>query len=201
MNIMKPKIQEIKYRVYDVNGRLKRKIQKSREKTDIENEDWLKGVSCFVINEKNEVLIERRVNKGLTPGRLDLCSGHIDNAELAIQAMIRELEEELGIKLNESVNVQKLSSHSAPLNFGSEEKRRNFFIDFFCLKRNNSRVIFHEEEVQAISWVPLEKCFELIKNGKTKFPPNYNYEEIFKEVREICFGNRNQKSDESKEID
>lgn len=201
MNIIKPKIQEIHYRVYDRNGMLKRELQKAREKTDIENDDWLKGVSCFVINENNEVLIERRVNKGLTPGKLDLCSGHIDNSEIAIQAMIRELKEELGIELDESVNVQKLNSPSAPLNFGSEEKKRNFFIDFFCLKRNNSKTDFQKEEIQEILWVPLEECFELIKNGKTKFPQNYNYEEIFKEVREICFGNKKKENDKCKEMD
>ena len=111
MNIVKPKVPEIVYKVYDRNGMLKREIDKAREKTEIANDDWLKGVSCFVVNENNEVLIERRVNKGLTPGKLDLCSGHIDNSELAIQAMIRELQEELGIKFDEAINVKKLKHH------------------------------------------------------------------------------------------
>ena len=201
MNIKVPRIQEIKYRVYDRNGMLKREIEKAREKIDIENDEWLKGVSCFVVNEENEVLIERRVNRGLTPGKLDLCSGHIDNSEVATQAMIRELNEELGIKLEESINVKKLTSSSASLNFGTPERKRNFFIDFFCLKRNNSKVIFQKEEIQEILWVPLEECFKLIKNGKTKFPSNYDYEQIFKEVIEICSRNKEQKKIKAIEID
>ena len=78
-------------------------IEKAEEKTLTENE-WLKGVTCFVINEKGEALIEVRANKGLTPGKKDLCSGHLDDRETETQAMIRELREELGIELEEAMN-------------------------------------------------------------------------------------------------
>ena len=178
----------VKYKVYDKNGDLKRIIDEKMEKEFITNEDWLKGVSCFVINEKNEVLIEKRSKKGLNPGKLDLCSGHRDNHETLTQAMIRELKEELGIEFNEAINVKKIKEKAAPLNLGSEEKNRNFFIDFFYLKRNNSKVSIQKKEVDYIFWVPMEKCFELIRTGKTKFPKNYNYEEIFQSIKENCFG-------------
>lgn len=195
MNIKKPQLHGIRYRVYDNQGMLKREIEKAKEKDDITNNDWLKGVSCFVINEKNEVLIEKRVGKGLNPGKLDLCSGHIDNNEISMQAMIRELKEELGIELSESINIKRVGSGSAPLNFGSEEKKKNFFIDFFCLKRNCSNVTIQEEEVERVIWIPLEECFELIRSGKTKFPKDYNYEKIFTEVKEICLNKRKEKND------
>ena len=55
----------------------KRTIDKTDEK-NLDESDWLKGVTCFVINEKGEVLIEVRANKGLTPGKNDLCSHHIE---------------------------------------------------------------------------------------------------------------------------
>ena len=116
------------YRVYDKSKQLKRKIAKNQEKT-LSEEDWLEGVTCFVINEKGEVLIEKRLNKGLTPGKLDLCSGHIDNDETQTQAMIRELKEELGIEIEESINVIKLEQNAAPLEFRSSNKKRNFFIE------------------------------------------------------------------------
>ena len=186
--IKRPRKPEEKYMVYDKTGKLKRLLKKSNEKTDISNEDWLNGVSCFVLNEKNEVLIEKRVGKGLTPGKLDLCSGHVNGAEISLVAMMRELREELGIGFEESLDTVKLTKTPAPLNFGSEEKNRNFFIDFFYLKRNNSKIKMQKKEVEDIMWVPLEECFELIRSGKTKFPNDYNYEEIFNRVREKCNG-------------
>ena len=147
------------YNVYNKDGELTRKIDK-RQELNISEDEWLKGVTCFVINEKGEVLIEKRVNKGLTPGKLDLCSGHVDGDETQTQAMIRELGEELGIKTEEAITE-------------------------YCLKRNSSYVIIQKEEIDKIVWLPLEETFELIKSGRTKFPKNYDYEEVFEKVRNI----------------
>ena len=98
-NLRNPRVLGTQYRVYDKDGKYKRTIDKTDEK-NLDESDWLKGVTCFVINEKGEVLIEVRANKGLTPGKNDLCSGHLDNDETETQAMIRELKEEAGDDLN-----------------------------------------------------------------------------------------------------
>ena len=177
------------YRVYDENGELKRIIEKAEEKTLTENE-WLKGVTCFVINEKGEALIEVRANKGLTPGKKDLCSGHLDDRETETQAMIRELREELGIELEEAMNVIKVTPQGVPLGFESKGKIKKFFITFYCLKRKNSKVEIQEEEIDKIVWLPLEEAFELIKSGRTKFPKNYDYSKIFEKVKEIYYGEK-----------
>ena len=158
--------------------------------------DKLKVYRVKVINEKGEALIEKRVNKGLTPGKLDLCSGHVDGEETQTQAMIRELKEELGIQLEEAVNVAKITPDAIPLQFESSGKIKNFFITFYCLKRNSSDVIYQESEIDKIVWLPLEETFELIKSGRTKFPKNYNYKEIFEKVRNIC--NNQEKGKERK---
>ncbi|MBQ2836079.1 MAG: NUDIX hydrolase [Clostridia bacterium] len=173
------------YKVYDRLKNLKRIIATNQEK-QLDEEEWLEGVSCFVINEKGEVLIEKRVSKGLTPGKLDLCSGHIDNEETHTQAMIRELKEELGIEAEEAMNVIKLDKNAAPLEFVSANKKRNFFITFYCLKRVTSEVKIQEEEIEKIVWLPLEETFVLINSGRTKFPTSYDYEPIFQKVRDIC---------------
>lgn len=178
-------MKTIQYKVYDKEGKLRKLINTNKEK-QLNDDEWLNGVTCFVINEKGEALIEKRVNKGLTPGKLDLCSGHVDGEETQTQAMIRELKEELGIQLEEAVNVAKITPDAIPLQFESSGKIKNFFITFYCLKRNSSDVIYQESEIDKIVWLPLEETFELIKSGRTKFPKNYNYKEIFEKVRNIC---------------
>ena len=81
------------YKVYDANKRFVREI---KEKNELEEDGFLKGVTCFVINEKGEVLIEKRSKKSkLMPHQLDLCSGHVNDEETYTQAMIREYIEEL----------------------------------------------------------------------------------------------------------
>lgn len=177
------------YRVYDRDGNFKRIIEKEKE-SQLGDDEWLKGVTCFVINEKGEVLIEKRVDKGITPGQLDLCSGHVDGNEIPTQAMIRELKEELGIENQEGMNVIKLTQEELPLEFEGLGRTLNFFITPYCLKRNSSEVTIQEKEIEYISWVPQEKCFELIKANKMKFPSNYDYGDIFQKVRNICDGKK-----------
>ncbi len=177
-------MKTVQYKVYDKSGKLKKLINKNREK-ELNEKEWLNGVTCFVINEKGEALIEKRVNKGLTPGKLDLCSGHVDGEETQTQAMIRELKEELGIQLEEASDVIKITQESIPLRFESSGRNKNFFITFYCLKRNNSNIVFQKEEIDKIVWLPLEETFELIRSGRTKFPKSYNYEKIFEKVRNI----------------
>ena len=178
----------MEYKVYDKNGTFKKAINKTEEK-ELGAEDWLKGVTCFVINEKGEILIEIRANKGLTPRKLDLCSGHIDGEETPTQAMIRELGEELKIGIDEAMNVIKLSYEDVALKFDSSGIKKNFFITFYCLKRSSLKEIeIQKEEIDKIVWLPLEEAFALIKSGRTKFPTNYDYDEIFQEVRDVCNG-------------
>ena len=138
-------MKTIQYKVYDKEGKLRKLIDKNKEK-QLNDDEWLNGVTCFVINEKGEALIEKRVNKGLTPGKLDLCSGHVDGEETQTQAMIRELKEELGIQLEEAVNVAKITPDAIPLQLESSGKIKNFFITFYCLKTNRSDVIYQESE-------------------------------------------------------
>ena len=112
------------YKVYDENGNYLYDIDVKDEKK-LTNQ-YLKGVTCFVINEKREILLEKRANTELTPGKIDLVSGHMDKNEVGKQAIIRELWEEVGIAENESVNVKKIDTK--PLKFESKGKTRNFII-------------------------------------------------------------------------
>ena len=53
-NLRNPRVLGTQYRVYDKDGKYKRTIDKTDEK-NLDESDWLKGVTCFVINEKGEM--------------------------------------------------------------------------------------------------------------------------------------------------
>ena len=42
--------------------------------------------------------------------------------------------------------------------------------------------------MQNIEWVPYQECFELIRQGKTKFPYDKRYEKMFKKIEEYIKG-------------
>lgn len=184
------------YKVYDKTGKYLYNIDVNKEK-EIKDQ-YLHGVTCFVINEKDEVLMEVRANTELTPGKIDLVSGHVNGNEVGLAAMLRELEEEVGIKGVLGSDIKRVNELSKPLGFESKGKIRNFHIDFYCMQTKKHHFTIQPEEVASLKWVPMEKAFEMIKTGKTKFPKQdryVNYEKIFNNVRQICL-NRDKQRDE-----
>lgn len=184
------------YKVYDKTGKYLYDIDVNKEK-ELETQ-YLHGVTCFVINEKNEVLMEVRANTELTPGKIDLVSGHVNGNEVGLAAMLRELEEEVGIKGVMGCDIKRVNDLSKPLGFESKGKIRNFHIDFYCMQTKKHHFTVQPEEVASLKWVPMEKAFEMIKLGKTKFPKqegHVNYEKIFNNVRQICLNKDKQKDD------
>ena len=169
------------------------KIYQNRisQKSELSQSDYLGGVSCFVLDEKGNILIEKRGNTKITAGEIDLCSGHIDNNETPTQAMIREYVEELHKgdineqeqARNEAINnLKKLDE--LDLVFKNKGNERKFFIQFYVMKTELKKLTIQKEEISDIEWISMEKVFELIREGKTKFPYDKRYEKIFKQVRE-----------------
>lgn len=179
------------YKIYDKN-REGKKIYRGRTIKEANSEYYLGGVSCFVINEDGKILVEKRANTNITAGAYDLCSGHIDNNETPTQAMISEYVEELhkGTQeeqeraRNEAIqNLIKLDE--LDLVFKDKEKERKFFIQFYALKTKINKIIAQKEEVDSIQWIEKEEVFDMIRQGKTKFPYDKRYEKMFDKIKEI----------------
>ncbi len=63
---------------------------------------WHRAVHAWVFNAAGEVFLQKRSHlKDLAPGRWDSsCSGHLDSGEGYDGAVVRELAEELGLRLD-----------------------------------------------------------------------------------------------------
>lgn len=188
------------YKVYDKTGRYIRDIKIEDEK-NLEDE-YLYGVTCFVINEKNQVLMEERANTELTPGKIDLVSGHVNGNESGFEAILRELREEVGIYNVDYNQIGKLSVLSKPLGFESKGKIRNFLIDFYCVFIEQKQVTkIQQEEVKSYEWVPMDIAISKIVNGLTKFPKQekgkVDYKQVIKRLEEICLKRNVQKNQQN----
>lgn len=117
-----------------------------------------KVVQCYIINEENgEKYVyfqQRSFQKDNYPGFYDIaCAGHIDSGEEPVNSMIRELEEELGLKVFKSQLIysgRKL-----------ENKSHNNIIDdeiceLYVLKINHDDFSLGEE-VEDIVKAPLRE--------------------------------------------
>lgn len=156
----------------------------------------IRTVSCFVMDEDGNVLVERRGKSETEPGELDLVSGHIDNNETPTQAMIREYveelhngsEEEQKRARNEAIqNLKKLSELDLTF-INPEGKQDKYFIQFYVLQTKLKTETIKLEEVEKIEKIPLEKVFEWIRQGKINLQYDKRFEKIFQEVREYAQG-------------
>ena len=162
---------------FDENGNKTGTIIKGEKTTD-----YVKCCSCFVVNSKNQVLIEKRGKTVLDAGKLDLCSGHIRSNETSTQGMIRELIEELGITQEEAMELKRIGN--LKVDFNKVGGNFKCITDMFMLKRTSDTLKLQDEEVKGIEYYDLEEALELIRTGKTRLPYDETYENIFRKLKQ-----------------
>lgn len=190
------------YKTYE-KGKNDKKIYmySTTENLELTQNLYLNGVSCFIIDEKDRILIEKRANTKLTANEIDLCSGHTNNNETPTQAMIREYVEELHSGTEEEKQIARKEAikglkklEELDLVFRNKGKERKFFIQFYMLKTKMKQYTKQTEEVQNIEWIPYQECFDLIRQGKTKFPYDNRYEKMFMDIEEYIKGKKKEKN-------
>lgn len=180
------------YKLYE-KGKNNKKIYKGSIVPEMENTTchYLGGVSVFIMDEDGNICVEKRADTKLQPGRLDLVSGHIDNNETPMQAMIREYVEELHEgdeqerenDRNEAIeNLKKLDELDLIIKSGGDKR---FFVQFYFMKIKEKKFTMRPQEVKSIEWVPMEEVFKKIRQGETRFPYDKRFERIFDQVREM----------------
>lgn len=128
-----------------------------------------KVVHCWIIEKKKDNLLiyfqQRSYNKSDFPGTYDIaCAGHIDAGEEIENAMMRELEEEIGLK------VSKGDLNYIGRKFETLEKKEfsdDEICEMYILKVNENTVFTLGEEVEDIVTVPLKEYEQWI-NGDLK---------------------------------
>ena len=145
---------------------------------------WHKSVHVWVINDKNEILLQYRcADKKLYPDTWDVSfAGHIDAGESSIEAVIREGKEELGI----DVDLDKLSyvfTNREEIKYKQIDSKE--FVDIYILKQNVEldKIVFQAEEVSDAKYVSIEEFFKLAKENQI-MPHEIEYRVLEKYFRQ-----------------
>lgn len=149
---------------------------------------WHREIACWIINNKNEILLQRRsANKKQQPNMLAITAGHIDLNESPIQAVLREVSEEVGIKNVKEKDFIYLDTFKA-------ENQNNYHYKYvYLLKTNKSieQLIMQKSEVSELLYVSLDKLKKMIDfpNTELTFAKHfytpiilYKIEELIKNV-------------------
>lgn len=123
-------------------------------------------VRVIIYNEKGDILLQKRAkHMKMYPGLWDTSSaGYVDLGESYIQAAKRELQEELGIKLNNLELLEKYPIiHDLP-----EGKYRRFEAVFKASISSSEIIKINPEEVDEVKWFDCGSTKKLVSDSKNK---------------------------------
>lgn len=158
--------------VYDDNGNLTGRTVVRGDKTAVLNEHEHIAVGViFIENDKNEFLIQKTSKeKG---GEFSSTGGHIDSGEKPLTSIRREVEEELGINVdNDNIVEYGFIQYDMPLRF------------LFYLKKNIdiNDVKVQKEEVDYVKYMSIEEINKLIDNGEMLKSHGILFNELMKKM-------------------
>lgn len=141
---------------------------KFRNKTDKiikrDSDEWLKNgeyhivITGIIQNSRSQILITRRnKNKKVYPGLWECTGGSVKAEESSIEAVIREINEEIGVELKPTEG--KL--------LGTIQ-RSNYFRDVWKFKKDvlKEDINYNDGEVIDFKWVSLEEYADLYNKGE-----------------------------------
>ena len=146
------------------NGEYAGKIE-TREKCHKEGL-WHKAVTVFIINSKNQVLLQKRSpNKKMWPNTWDVTAGgHVLAGEFGFEAIIREAKEELGINLEKS-DITFIGSATSE-NIKGDIINKHFNEIYIANKEiDETKLKLQEEEVSEVKWVEKDEIIKRIKDN------------------------------------
>ncbi len=140
--------------------------------------DWHKAVHIWIINDKGDILLQRRcATKDSNPNMLDISSaGHLSAGDDSLSGAIRELKEELNIDIKpEELQFIKTIKRSSKY---TSTFINNEFDDLYILRTTKSieDMKYQEEEISEIFYVPYKKFKKMVEDRQ---PDLLRHEEEF----------------------
>lgn len=136
------------------------------------NGSWHRGVHIWGLNEKGEILLQRRgMEVSVYPGLWEnTAGGHIDAGETSIETAQKELTEELGIILSagdfefvDTIVDSYIANDGAFIN--------NEFDDIYIAHIGNESIVLNEAEVLETKWIHFTELEKKIQAHDSNYVP------------------------------
>ncbi len=132
---------------------------------NIDESIYTRKVRAIIVDESGQTLLIQPLQ--YKDGNWTFVGGGVEDGETALQAVIREILEEVGIE--NFINVKQSESRHL-FKFSADEKLRRGFdydgqlADIFLVEvANNTKVTIQKEEVKDYCWVPIEDVQNFVK--------------------------------------
>ena len=137
--------------IYDADRKLTGRLH--RRGTHWRSGEYGLVVCVWVYDGRGKILLTRRAPGKSFAGTWENSGGAARAGETSIQAIVRELQEETGIR-----------AESAEFELLSTTRDRNTFYDHYCLKRQVplEDIVLQPGETDDVRWATFEEIHELI---------------------------------------
>ena len=154
--------------IVDENNNLTDRV----EDKDIVHEQglWHREVSIWVMNEKGEVLLQKRAaTKRLRPNKWAMCGGHVGTGENEEVAAKRELFEEMGLKAS---SLELLFIDKTDIS----DNRRFSYMYFWKTNAKIEDCTIQYDELSEIKYITIAELERIVKDEDEDYVfPRRNY--------------------------
>lgn len=164
---------------------------KSRKQIHLDS-DWHASAHIYIVNQQNQVLLQRRsMKKLILPGMLACpVGGHISAGSDPIATAIKEAEEEANLKLT-SDDLKYLgigrAIYDSPQPIQGLHERE--FIHTFIYEQTGSFDVNHKnEEVDGFYWLDLTEFKQMVRTKSDKLIPCWIIYEMVIDYLEVLRG-------------
>ena len=144
--------------LYDKNKKITGDIiVRTHDKANVPNNKYINIVLVFIKNCEDKFLFQ------LTSKEKDsviaTTGGHVKSGQTSIEAILCEIEEELGLKIDDN-EVEYVGTY----------KRKFAFVDVYYLNKNVdiSNITLQKEEVESVKWYTVDEINDLIISNKLR---------------------------------
>ena len=164
--------------VVDENGNFTGEVMDRKKVHDLNLLHW--EVAVFIININKEVLLQKRSpNKRFYPNKWGLCAGHVDSGENIYDTALREIEEEIGLKISaEDLNV--LENMEVKKRETNSQITRYYYV--VCDKKNFE---IQTEELSEVKWFGIDDIIEMINNNDNSITLKSDRLYLLEKIKEL----------------
>ena len=162
--------------VYNSKKEKTGKIVERKRGTSLEKGEYIISVTCWIINKDGRILLTQRKPDKHNGGKWEPTTGLVVSGESSLQGIVRELNEEIGVNINQSeiTLIKEIIEERTDI---------SFFRDIYLIRKDiDLNVIkYNDGEVVNAKYVTIDEFNSMLLNSETLEYLKY-FSTLYKEI-------------------